>query len=69
MNTLTIKKEIFINAAPELIFDALTNSEEIIKYFPLKEVVSDWRVGSEVFYKGEINGKKFTKTLPNISTM
>ncbi len=60
MNTFTIKKEIYIDAPPELVFDALTNSEEIIKYFPLKEVVSEWKVGSEVLYKGEINSQRFT---------
>ncbi len=56
----TIKKEIFIDASPELVFDTLTNSDEIIKCFPLKEVVSEWKVGSEVLYKGEINSKEFT---------
>ncbi len=60
MSTFTIKKEIFINAPPELVFDALTNADEIVKYFPLKEVVSEWEVGSEVFYKGEINNQEFT---------
>jgi len=60
MNTFTVKKTIFVDVAPELVFDALTNSEEITKYFPLKEVVSEWKVGSEVLYKGEINGQNFS---------
>jgi len=60
MNSFTIKKEIFIKAHVNLVFDMLTNSEEIIKYFPLKEVISDWKVGSEVLYKGEVEQNKFT---------
>lgn len=61
MNTYTIHKTIFISAFPERVFDALTNSDEIIKYFPLNEVISDWRIGSEVLYKGEVNGQEFTE--------
>jgi uncharacterized protein YndB with AHSA1/START domain len=60
MDNFTIEKEIFINASPELVFDMLTNSAQVIKYFPLKEVVSEWKVGSEVLYKGEVDNKSFT---------
>jgi len=60
MNSFIIKKELFIKAHVNLVFDMLTNSEEIIKYFPLKEVTSDWKVGSEVLYKGEVEQNKFT---------
>jgi len=60
MDSFTIEKEIIINSAPEVIFNALTNSDEIIKYYPLNEVVSDWEIGSEVLYKGEVNNNKFT---------
>ena len=60
MNNLSIKKEIMIDASPESVFDALTNSKEIVKYFPLKEVISDWSPGGEVLYKGELDGKDFT---------
>lgn len=60
MSELTIKKEIVINAARETVFDALTKSAQIIKYFPLNEVISSWQVGSEVLYKGEVDGAAFT---------
>jgi len=59
MDSFTIKKEITINALPELVFDMLTDSDQIIKYYPLNEVVSKWEVGSEVLYKGEIDNNKF----------
>ena len=38
----------------------LTNSDEIIRYFPLKPVILNWRKGSEILYKGEIDGTTFT---------
>lgn len=55
-----IKKEIIINAPAERVFSALTNSVEIPRFYPLKSVVSTWKVGSEVLYNGEINGTPFT---------
>lgn len=60
MTVLTINKSISIAASPESIFDALTNSDTIVKYYPLHSVVSDWKVGSEVHYKGDANGTPFT---------
>lgn len=55
-----IEKIIEINAPKHRVFEALTSCREIPKYFPLKEVVSTWEVGSEVLYKGEVNGSPFT---------
>lgn len=60
MDRFTIEKNIIIKSSPENVFEMLTNSDEIIKYYPLNEVVSEWKVGSEVLYKGEINNNKFT---------
>ena len=54
-----IEKIIKINAPKCRVFEALTSCREIPKYFPLKEVVSTWEVGSEVLYKGEVNGSPF----------
>lgn len=59
MDSFTVKKSIFINATPEAIFDALTGSDDIVNYFPLKKVTSEWKVGSEVLFDGELDGKKF----------
>jgi len=57
---LTIEKKIVINATQNTIYQALTDSEKIIQFFPLKQVVSDWLVGEPVLYKGEINAQPFT---------
>lgn len=57
---MTITKEILIDAPVERVFRALTDSEEIPRYFPLHCVESDWQPGSEVRYHGEIEGRSFT---------
>ncbi|MGB1261370.1 MAG: SRPBCC family protein [Cognaticolwellia sp.] len=60
MKNFSISKEITINAKPEVVFDALTTSDEIIKYYPLNNVISTWKLGEPVHYKGEVNGDTFT---------
>jgi uncharacterized protein YndB with AHSA1/START domain len=57
VTTFAIKKNLLINASPSIVFDALTNSNKILQYFPLKEVVSSWEVGGEIILKGS-NGEK-----------
>ena len=57
---LTIEKKIVIKATANKIYQALTNSEKIIEFFPLKQVISAWQIGKPVLYKGEINGQAFT---------
>ena len=53
-------KTIPLKAPIGKVFKALTNNEEIPKYFPLNSVESTWQEGAEVLYKGEINGVPFT---------
>jgi uncharacterized protein YndB with AHSA1/START domain len=60
LDTFKIKKELKVSASIERVFKALTSSEEIPKYFPLQSVESRREVGSEVLYKGEVNGTPFT---------
>lgn len=60
MKNYRVIKGITINATPDIIFDALTTSDEIIKFFPLNEVISTWKKGEPVNYKGEVNGQEFT---------
>ncbi len=60
MQTFTIEKTVLINAPINIVFEALTNSEQIIKYYLLNEVVSDWQVGSTIVCKGSNEGKNFT---------
>lgn len=59
MNSFTIKKSVYIDAKPETVFDALTSSGDIVRYFPLKKVTSEWKVGSEIILDGEANGNAF----------
>jgi uncharacterized protein YndB with AHSA1/START domain len=57
---MTITKEILIEAPVERVFTALTSSEEIPQYFPLRSVESEWQPGAAVRYNGEIEGRSFT---------
>ena len=59
MNNFTIKKSMYIDAKPEAVYDALTSSDAIVNYFPIKKVTSEWKVGGEVLLDGEIDGKQF----------
>ena len=56
----TINKRVIINATPEVVFEVLTTSNEIIKYYPLKSVESEWKVNADIIIKGEIDGQDFT---------
>lgn len=59
-NAFTITKEIDINTSREDVFNALTDSNAIVNFFPLTEVISTWQVGAEVLYKGNVDGAEFT---------
>ena len=60
MNNLTINKNNFIKASTADIFEALTSSEKIVQYYPLEKVISNWKLGGEVLYKGSVEGNAFT---------
>ncbi|MCO4784068.1 MAG: SRPBCC domain-containing protein [Candidatus Cloacimonetes bacterium] len=60
MKDKVINKSILVSSPISKVFSALTDSSKIIKYFPLKEVISKWIVGSEVLYKGSVDGVSFT---------
>ena len=60
MNLHLIQKSIYLKARPEAVFDALTSSAEIIRFFPLRKVTSEWVVGGEILLEGEIGGTPFT---------
>ena len=59
MSDFTVKKSVYINAKPKAVFDALTSSDAIVNYFPIKKVTSKWKVGGELLLDGEIDGKQF----------
>ena len=56
-NPLLVKSEILINATAEKVWDVLTNPAQTKKYMFGCETVSDWKVGSELLWKGEWEGK------------
>lgn len=54
MEEFVVRKEIRIEAEPELVWDALTNPEKTKKYFFNCEVFSDWEVGSTIRFIGTV---------------
>jgi uncharacterized protein YndB with AHSA1/START domain len=48
-----------IEASPQRVWDALTDPDEIEKYMFGSHVVTDWKVGSSIVWKGEYEGKKY----------
>lgn len=60
MERVTINKRIEISAPAAMLFDALTQPDQIICYYPVKRVESDMRVGGTVHYYGEHDGVSFT---------
>jgi len=50
---------IVIDAPREEVWDALTNPDQIKKYFFGTEAISDWKKGSPLHFRGEWEGKKY----------
>lgn len=48
-----VKKKVVINAEPPAVWDALTNPEKTKKYFFKCKVISDWKKGSSITFKGK----------------
>ena len=48
-----------INAPASKVWDALTNPALIKQYMFGTDVISDWKVGSPIIYRGEWRGKAF----------
>ncbi len=53
------KASISINAPVGRVWDALTNPEVIRQYMFGTNVISDWKEGSPIVWKGEWEGKKY----------
>src|ERR1700712_2148019 len=58
MEPLLVKNNIIINASAAKVWDALVNPEQTKKYMFGCETVSDWKVGSELLWKGSYEGKE-----------
>ncbi len=56
---LIAKQSITISAPASKVWEALINPELIKQYLFGSEVVTDWKVGSSVIYKGTYEGKTF----------
>lgn len=54
MSQFVVKKEISIRALPEQVWRALTDPQKTKEYFFNCEVHSDWKVGSDITFKGKI---------------
>jgi uncharacterized protein YndB with AHSA1/START domain len=55
---LFVKNSITINAPAEIVWDALVNPEQTKQYMYGCETVSDWKVGSELLWKGFYEGQE-----------
>ena len=56
MSNFEITKTIEIDSSKDRVYDALINSDEILRYFPLEQVVSTWKVGDPIKYIGGQSG-------------
>ena len=54
MKNHVVKKKITINAEPAVVWDALTNPEKTKQYFFNCRVISDWKAGSPITFKGRM---------------
>ena len=56
---LVVSKSIEVNASLEKVWNALTNPEIIKEYLFGTETITDWKVGSDIIFQGEWEGKKY----------
>lgn len=54
MNEFIVKKQVTIEASPSKVWDALTDPAKTKKFFFNCEVISSWKVGSPITFKGKI---------------
>ena len=56
MNELKVQKTIVLNAEINTVWDALTKPQWTKRYMLGVEVISDWKVGSPILWKGRLKG-------------
>jgi len=59
MSDFVATAETEIEAPPKRVWTALTDPDEIEKYMFGSHVITDWKVGSPIVWKGEYEGKKY----------
>lgn len=57
--SITADASVDIHAPAARVWDALLRPELIAKYFFGSQIVTDWKVGSPIVYKGTYQGKSF----------
>lgn len=57
---LTVQKVIQINASPIAVFDAISDPNKIVQYYPVDAVRSDSRSGGQIIFEGKVDGHAFT---------
>ena len=57
--TLTAQASVTINAPASQVWEALTNPQLIKQYLFGADVISDWKEGSPIIYKGIYEGKAY----------
>ncbi len=58
MQKLVVQNTITINASADEVWDVLTNPQQTKKYMFGCETVSDWTIGSDLFWKGSYEGQE-----------
>lgn len=56
---MTASANVTINACPSRVWEALTRPELIKRYFFGADIVTDWREGQPILYRGKWEGKAF----------
>jgi uncharacterized protein YndB with AHSA1/START domain len=59
MTEFTAKLSILIDASKEKVWEALTNPDIVKKYFYGTTLITDWKVGSRIIFRGEWQGKTY----------
>ena len=57
--TFIAKATVTINAPAAKVWKALTTPEILKQYYFGADIISDWKVGSSIIYKGEWQGKPY----------
>lgn len=57
---LTVTMEVLINAPVTNVWNALTNPEDIKQYLYGTDTITDWKVGSPIYFTGTWEEKEYT---------
>ena len=57
-NNLIVKKSVTIHAPASWVWEAMTRPELVKQFMFGSDVVCDWKVGSEIVFKGQLKGKE-----------